>query len=122
MLPGTLAKNLVATVYVMKCYFKYPMPLVAMAPESIYINTYGSAKVTMSDGEITPIQQMGSLFMRPYAIGERFKLHYPSIQSNNLLHGEYRKRKSSFHRWIRVESKTVNVETFHRKKLDAVKD
>jgi S-adenosylmethionine synthetase len=45
-------------------------------PTSIYVDTYGTAKVNMTDGEIARI--VASLFdMRPFAIEERLKLRNP---------------------------------------------
>jgi S-adenosylmethionine synthetase len=45
-------------------------------PVGLYVNTYGTAKVTMSDGEIA--QKIRKIFdMRPYAIEQRFNLRTP---------------------------------------------
>ena len=45
-------------------------------PVGLYVNTYGTAKVKMSDGEIA--SHVLKLFdMRPYAIVERFGLKNP---------------------------------------------
>jgi S-adenosylmethionine synthetase len=45
-------------------------------PMGIYINTYGTAKVNLSDGEIA--KKVEDLFdMRPYAIEQRLKLRTP---------------------------------------------
>ena len=43
---------------------------------NIYVNTYGTAKVKLNDGEIS--DKIASLFdLRPYAIEERLKLRNP---------------------------------------------
>jgi S-adenosylmethionine synthetase len=48
-------------------------------PTNIYVNTYGTAKVAMSDGQIAQIIQ--NVFdMRPKAIEERLKLRQPMYQ------------------------------------------
>jgi len=45
-------------------------------PTSVYVNTYGTAKVNLSDAEIA--EKAKSLFdLRPYAIEKRLKLRNP---------------------------------------------
>jgi S-adenosylmethionine synthetase len=47
-------------------------------PVGLYINTYGTAKVKMNDGEIARIVRgMDEFNMRPYSIEKRFKLRTP---------------------------------------------
>ncbi len=54
-------------------------------PMDIFVNTYGSAKVDMTDGEIARV--VDELFdMRPYAIETRLKLRNP-IYSETAAYG-----------------------------------
>ena len=54
-------------------------------PTSVNVNTYGTAKVEMSDGEISKIVE--SVFdMRPYFIEQRLKLRNP-IYSETAAYG-----------------------------------
>ena len=54
-------------------------------PVGLYVNTYGTSKVDMTDGEIA--KKLGSIFnMRPYAIEQRFKLRSP-IYSETAAYG-----------------------------------
>ena len=45
-------------------------------PVGIYINTYGTSRVTLSDGEIA-LKISGLFDLRPYAIVKRFGLKNP---------------------------------------------
>lgn len=120
-----IAKNLVAAGVCDEVLVQVSYAIGVARPTSIYINTYGSAKVAMSDGEIAhTIQQMEAFDMRPYAIEKRFKLRTP-IYSEAAAYGHMgrtpEKKKLVFTDGS-GKSKTVNVETFPWEKLDAVKD
>ena len=54
-------------------------------PTSINVNTYGTAKVDMTDGEIAKIVE-GIFDMRPYFIEQRLKLRTP-IYSETAAYG-----------------------------------
>jgi S-adenosylmethionine synthetase len=54
-------------------------------PTNIYINTYGTAKVTKTDAQIADIVY-GIFDMRPYAIEQRLKLRNP-IYSDSAAYG-----------------------------------
>jgi len=67
-------------------------------PTNIYVNTYGTAKVKMTDGEIA--NKLYKIFdMRPYAIETRLKLRTP-IYSETAAYGHMgrapQKKKVSF--------------------------
>ena len=54
-------------------------------PTSIYVNTFGTSKVKMTDGEIA--KKVSELFdMRPYFIEQRLKLRNP-IYSETAAYG-----------------------------------
>ena len=62
-------------------------------PTSINVNTYGTAKVNLTDGEISKVVE-GIFDMRPYFIEQRLKLRNP-IYSETAAYGhmeEHQKR------------------------------
>ena len=88
----------------------------------IYVNTYGSGKVGLSDGEIA--KKVEDIFdMTPYAIETRFKLRHP-IYSETAAYGHFGKpnqkvTKTFFNPY--GEELKVEVELFTWEKLDYVK-
>ena len=71
-----IAKNLVAAGLCDECLVQVAYAIGVARPVGLYVNTYGTAKVQMTDGEIAT--KVDKLFdMRPYAIVERFGLKNP---------------------------------------------
>ena len=71
-----IAKNLVAAGLCDECLVQVAYAIGVAEPVGLYVNTYGTAKVKMTDGEIAAKVQ--ALFdLRPYAIVERFGLKNP---------------------------------------------
>ena len=71
-----IAKNLVAAGVASEILVQVAYAIGVAKPMGLYINTYGTAKVDMTDGEIAKITD--ELFdMRPYAIEQRFNLRSP---------------------------------------------
>jgi S-adenosylmethionine synthetase len=71
-----IAKNMVAAGVADEILVQVSYAIGVAKPMGIYINTYGTAKVNMSDGEIA--KKVEDLFdMRPYAIEQRLKLRTP---------------------------------------------
>ena len=71
-----IAKNLVAAGLCDEALVQVAYAIGVAEPVGLYINTYGTAKVKMSDGEIAA--RVKRLFdLRPYAIVERFGLKNP---------------------------------------------
>ena len=90
--------------------------------DSIYVNTYDTAKVNKSDAQIAKI--VNQVFdMRPYAIEQRLKLRTP-IYSETAAYGHMgrqpKKKKVSFVDGS-GKTKSMTVETFPWEKLDYVK-
>ena len=74
-----VAKNMVAAGVCDKILVQISYAIGVAEPVSIFANTYGTAKVKMSDGEIA--QKIKKIFdLRPYAISERFQLKNPIYQ------------------------------------------
>lgn len=71
-----IAKNLVAAGVCDEALVQVAYAIGVAQPVGLYVNTYGSSHVAMSDGEIA--QKVNEIFdMRPYAIVERFGLKNP---------------------------------------------
>lgn len=71
-----IAKNLVAAGLCDEVLVQVAYAIGVAEPVGLYVNTYGTAKVDMTDGEIA--EQVKKIFdMRPYAIIERFGLKNP---------------------------------------------
>ena len=87
----------------------------------IYINTYGTAKVELSDGEIA--KQVESIFdMRPYFIEQRLKLRNP-IYSETAAYGHMGRKSEVVEKsFSSPDGKTIKkkVELFTWEKLDYV--
>ena len=71
-----IAKNMVAAGLCNEVLVQVAYAIGVAEPVGFYVNTYGSAKVKLTDGEIA--KRVGKLFdMRPYAITQRFGLKNP---------------------------------------------
>ncbi|MBR2959226.1 MAG: methionine adenosyltransferase [Bacteroidales bacterium] len=71
-----IAKNLVAAGVCDECLVQVAYAIGVAEPVGLYVNTYGTAHVKMTDGEIA--ERVKKLFdLRPYAIVERFGLKNP---------------------------------------------
>ncbi len=75
-----IAKNLVAAGLCDEALVQVAYAIGVAEPVGLYVNTYGTAKVKISDGEIAA--RMLKLFdLRPYAIVERFGLKNPIFRA-----------------------------------------
>ncbi|MFZ1714030.1 MAG: methionine adenosyltransferase, partial [Saprospiraceae bacterium] len=71
-----IAKNLVAAGVCDEVLVQVSYAIGVAQPMGLYVNTYGTAHVDMSDGDIA--DKVSTLFdMRPYAIEKRLKLRNP---------------------------------------------
>src|SRR4030095_3776192 len=90
-------------------------------PMGIFVDTYGTAKVKISDGAIA--KKIEELFdMRPYSIEKRLKLRNP-IYSETAAYGHMgREPKFVEKTFVNTDGrmKKVNVELFTWEKLDYV--
>jgi S-adenosylmethionine synthetase len=74
-----IAKNMVAAGLADEVLVQVAYAIGVAKPTNIYVNTYGTAKVNLTDGEIADkIQEIFD--MRPKAIEERLKLRQPMYQ------------------------------------------
>ena len=91
-------------------------------PINIYVNTYGTSHVSLSDGEIA--KKVGKLFdLRPYAIEQRLKLRNPIYEETAAYGHMGREPKvvtKTFESKYNDKIRTVQVELFTWEKLDYV--
>jgi len=116
-----IAKNLVAAGVCDEVLVQVAYAIGVAKPVGLYVNTYGTSKVGMTDGQIS--QKIASVFdMRPYFIEERFKLRTP-IYAETAAYGhmgrESKVIEKVFNKGKRNELKTT-VELFPWEKLDYV--
>ena len=116
-----IAKNLVAAGLCKEVLVQVSYAIGVAKPTSINVETYGTAKVNLTDGEIS--KKVEELFdMRPYFIEKRLKLRNP-IYSETAAYGHMGRTPEL--KTVRFESpdgKVVEkeVETFTWEKLDYV--
>jgi S-adenosylmethionine synthetase len=116
-----IAKNLVAAGVCSEVLVQVSYAIGVAQPMGIYVNTYGTAKVGLSDGEIA--KKVESIFnMTPYAIETRFKLRNP-IYSETAAYGHFGKPNQTVSKtFTGHDGKTItkDVELFTWEKLDYV--
>lgn len=116
-----IAKNLVAAGVCDEVLVQVSYAIGVAQPMGIYINTYGTAKVDLSDGEIA--KKVESIFdMRPYFIEQRLKLRNP-IYSETAAYGHMgRKNEVVEKTFSSPDGKSIKkkVELFTWEKLDYV--
>ncbi len=116
-----IAKNLVAAGVCDEVLVQVAYAIGVAKPVGLYVNTFGTARVNLSDGDIA--KKIEKLFdMRPYFIEQRFKLRTP-IYAETAAYGhmgrEPRVVEKVFHKGKRNEL-TMKVELFPWEKLDYV--
>ncbi len=76
-----IAKNMVAAGIADEILVQLAYAIGVAQPVNIYVNTYGTAKIVLKDGEIA--EKISALFdLRPYAIEERLKLRNPIYEES----------------------------------------
>ena len=116
-----IAKNIVAAGLADEVLVQISYAIGVVEPMGIFIDTYGTAKVKLTDGEIA--KKIEAIFdMRPYSIEQRLKLRNP-IYSRTAAYG-HMGRESTIEK-IKFEDAQGNeiereVEFFTWEKLDFV--
>lgn len=118
-----IAKNLVAAGVADEVLVQVSYAIGITEPCGVYINTFGSSKVNLSDGDIA--LKVEKLFdLRPYAIEKRLKLRNP-IYTETAAYGHMgRKNEIVTKKFVRnrengkTEIKEIEVELFTWEKLD----
>ncbi len=116
-----IAKNMVAAGLCDEVLVQVSYAIGVAKPCGLFIETYGTSKVDMTDGEIA--RKIESIFdMRPYFIEQRLKLRNP-IYSETASYGhmgrEYEKKTKVFVA-PNGEKKSIEVELFTWENLDYV--
>ena len=116
-----IAKNMVAAGIADEVLVQVSYAIGVAKPMNLYINTYGTSKLSIHDGELA--DKMYALFdMRPKAIEQRLKLRYP-IYSETASYGHMGREPKTVVKTFtsRYEApKTIEVELFTWEKLDFV--
>ncbi|MCF8213966.1 MAG: methionine adenosyltransferase [Chitinophagaceae bacterium] len=116
-----VAKNMVAAGVADEILVQVSYAIGVAKPMGIFVDTYGTSKVNMTDGEIA--KKVEALFdMRPYAIETRLKLRNPIYQETAAYGHMGRKNEMVIKTFAQPGggTKTVEVELFTWEKLDFV--
>ena len=116
-----IAKNLVAAGVCDEILVQVSYAIGVVEPMGIFINSYGTSKVGLDDGEIAKIVE--KVFdMRPYAIETRLKLRNPMYLESAAYGHMGRKNEVVSKIFIAADGseKTMEVELFTWEKLDFV--
>lgn len=116
-----IAKNLVAAGLCDEVLVQVSYAIGVAKPCGVYVNTYGTAKVNMTDGEIARIVE-GIFDLRPYFIEQRLKLRNP-IYSETAAYGHMGRKNEVVTKVFNAgkpNEKKVEVELFTWEKLDYV--
>ncbi|MBP6373199.1 MAG: methionine adenosyltransferase [Flavobacterium sp.] len=118
-----IAKNLVAAGLCDEVLVQVSYAIGVAKPTSINVNTYGTAKVNLTDGEIG--KKVESLFdLRPYYIEQSLKLRNP-IYSETAAYGHMGRQHQTVTKTFKAPGglqKTVTVELFTWEQLNRVDD
>lgn len=117
-----IAKNMVAAGVADQMLVQVSYAIGVAKPVSIFVDTYGSSKVNLSDGEIA--EKINKIFdMRPFAIEQRLKLRNPIYQETasygHMGRNPYTANKT-FHKSNGKVKTIENLEFFTWEKLDYV--
>lgn len=115
-----IAKNLVAAGLCEELLVQVSYAIGVVEPMGLYVNTYGTSKVDLSDGEIA--EKISALFdMRPAAIEKRLKLRNP-IYSPSAAYGHMGRKPYTEAVTFKNSGQEVTreVEFFTWEKLDYV--
>jgi S-adenosylmethionine synthetase len=115
-----IAKNLVAAGVADEILVQVSYAIGVAKPMGIFVETYGTSKVKMTNGEIA--KKIEAIFdMRPYFIEQRLKLRNP-IYSETAAYGHMGRKSETVTKVFKSlgKEKTVTVELFTWEKLDYV--
>ena len=111
-----IAKNLCAAGVADEVLVQVAYAIGVAEPVGLYVNTYGTAKVNMTDGEIS--DKVNEVFdMRPNAINKRLGLNNP-IFEDTAAYGHM--GREPYTKQVEINGDVKEVETFTWEKLDYV--
>ena len=116
-----IAKNLVAAGVAEEILVQVSYAIGVAKPMGIFVETYGTSKVNMTNGEIA--KKVEAIFdMRPYFIEQRLKLRNP-IYSETAAYGHMGRKPETVTKQFKSPNgdiKEVTVDLFTWEKLDFV--
>lgn len=116
-----IAKNLVAAGIAEEVLVQVAYAIGVAEPVGLYVNTYGTSKVNLNDGQIA--EKLNEIFdLRPYAIEQRFNLRSP-IYSETAAYGHMGRNPEKIKKeFTAADGSKINVEVelFPWEKLDYV--
>ena len=116
-----IAKNLVAAGVADECLVQVSYAIGVAKPMGIFIDTYGTSKISISDSELA--KAVEEIFdMRPYFIEKRLKLRNP-IYTETAAYGHMGRKPTIVTKTFKSpsgENKTFEVELFTWEKLDYI--
>jgi S-adenosylmethionine synthetase len=116
-----IAKNLVAAGVCDEVLVQVSYAIGVAQPTSIYVDTFGTSKLKINDGEIA--KSLATIFdMRPYFIEKRLKLRNP-IYQETASYGHMGRKNETVEKTFNLPNgtpKKVKVELFTWEKLDYV--
>lgn len=119
-----IAKNLVAAGVADEVLVQVSYAIGVAEPCGLYINTYGTSKVGLNDGEIA--KKVSTVFdLRPYAIEQNLKLRNPIYQetaSYGHMGREHFVADKTFNKGHKNELTLKDLEFFTWEKLDKVEE
>ncbi|ALR32358.1 MULTISPECIES: methionine adenosyltransferase [Chryseobacterium] len=119
-----IAKNLVAAGVADEVLVQVSYAIGVAEPCGLYINTYGTAKVDLHDGDIA--KKVSTIFdLRPYAIEQNLKLRNPIYQdtaSYGHMGREHYVADKTFNKGQKNELTLTGLEFFTWEKLDKVEE
>ena len=117
-----IAKNLIAAGVAERILVQVSYAIGIAEPMGIFVDSYGSSKVELTDGEIAEkIKNMGCFNLKPASIISRLKLKTP-IYSETAAYGHMGRDSEIKTVQFKVNGEIINkeVETFTWEKLDCV--
>ncbi len=119
-----IAKNLIAAGIADRILVQVSYAIGVAEPMGVFVDTYGSAKINISDGEIAAkIKNMPCFNLKPASIISRLKLKNP-IYSETAAYGHMGRKPEIKKTYFEINGqlKEIEVETFTWEKLDCLKE
>ena len=117
-----IAKNLIASGVAERILVQVSYAIGIAEPMGIFVDTYGTAKVNLSDGEIAKkIKNMECFNLKPASIISRLKLKNP-IYSETAAYGHMGRNSEKKYVKFKINGEILSkeVETFTWEKLDCI--
>ena len=119
-----IAKNLVAAGIAERILVQVSYAIGVAEPMGIFVDTYGTSKVNMTDGKIAEtVKNMVCFNLKPASIISRLKLKNP-IYSETAAYGHMGRKSENKTVTFKIQGKdtSFNVETFTWEKLDCQRE